>query len=233
VVDQIKNCYDRLEVMREPLRAQILKYHESKKAATNPDEWNVPDPPMLSFFESVKPVRMDNGEIKFQVKAELEPLLFRSAIRSRNRALEAKKRRDNNPNDQIALIDEIENSVACIVSSTNCLESYINHVMERTLPVAAKLFEASPTLPPKWLFVPAVLGTPNLFKPSDFPFSDFVRLVRLRNAIIHYKPTYSTVKGINSKTVSEYNSDNATLALKVVSAMVTELGENSQIGIPS
>jgi len=227
VIDEIQKDYEKLEEIREKLRWKILEYHDKKKLDYDPTDVDVPKPPMLSYFEAVKLTK--DG---YMVKTHMEPLFLRSAIRNLQRARTARQKRDTNPDDYEALLDEIEYSAMCIISATNCLETYINYVISKYLPEESKVFDDTAAHRQKWLWVSAALNLPNRFKPNEPPFSDFSNLVKWRNNAIHHIPEYRRARGTVSHTFNQFNMENAELAVRIVKEMVTKLSENSPIPLP-
>lgn len=225
--NDIKKVYDLLEAEREKIRQKILEYHNRKKINYDPADANVPIPPMLSYFEAVK--LTENG---YQVKTHMEPIFLRSAIRNLHRAEQARQKIDSNPKDYDSLLDEIEYSSMCIITATNCLETYINFVIGKYLPEESKIFDDTSSHRQKWLWVPAALDLPFKFKPNETPFSDFSDLVKWRNNAIHHRAEYRKARGTISHTYNQFNLENAKLAIKVVKEMVTKLSEGNKIPIP-
>ena len=226
---KIKEAYDELEKIKEPIRQKILEYHQKKKTEFNPDDANVPDPPLLSYFESIKPAQ--NG---YYIKTHMEPLFLRSAIRHYNKAKEARSKLFSNPKriDYDALLDEIENSAMCIISATNCLEAYINYVIKKYLPKESKIFDDTSSHRQKWLWVPTALNLPKKFVPEEKPFSDFSNLIRWRNNAIHYMPEYRRARGSVSQVINQFNLENAELSIRIIKDMVRMLSEDSNIPLP-
>lgn len=224
---EVKQAYDKLEEVREKIRQKILEYHNSKKDNYDPEDANVPNPPRLSYFDAVK--LTENG---YQVKTHMEPLFLRSAIRNLHRAKEARQKMDTNPKDYDSLLDEIEYSALCIISATNCLETYINYVISKHLPEESKIFDDTSSHRQKWLWVPTALNLPFKFKPLESPFSDFSNLIKWRNNAIHHKAEYRKARGSVSHTYNQYNLENAKLSVKVVKDMVTKISEGGTIPLP-
>src|SRR5438093_5011367 len=100
-------------------------------------------------------------------------LFFRSAIRNLKRARTPRNKLLKSPDDEEALLDEIEYSAMCIIASTNCLESYINYIIMKYLEKESKVFDDTISHRQKWLWVPLVLNLPYKFKVDESPFSDF------------------------------------------------------------
>ena len=227
-IKQIKNKYDELENERELIRDKIWRYHLEKKPETKPSDANMLDPPMLSCFDAVK--LTEHG---YRTKTHMEPLFLRSAIRNLHRAKEAKSKREADPNDHDALLDEIEYSAMCIINSVNCLETYINFIISKYLSEASRVFDGASGPRQKWLWVPDALNLPQRFKPSDPPFSDFSESVKWRNNTIHHTPAYTRVRGASSHVANQLNLKNATRAVKAVKEMVILLSSGGKIPVPA
>jgi hypothetical protein len=225
--ESIANDYQKLELVRQPLRRKILEYHAEHKDNYDIELAKVPDPPRLSLFEAVKLTKEG-----YYVKTHMEPLFLRSAIRNLQRARAARKKMVQTPDDEEALLDEIEYSAMCIISATNCLESYINYIIAKYLEKESTVFDDTSSHRQKWLWVPLALSIPFKFKVDEPPFSDFSNLVKWRNNIIHHIAAYNRVRGPISHTANQFNLENAELSLRVVIKMISKLCENSVIPLP-
>ena len=225
--ESIANDYQQLELVRQPLRKKILEYHSEHKENYDIELAKVPDPPRLSLFEGVKLTKEG-----YYVKTHMEPLFLRSAIRNLQRATAARKKMVQTPDDEEALLDEIEYSAMCIISATNCLESYINYIIAKYLEKESKVFDDTSSHRQKWLWVPLALNIPFKFKVDEPPFSDFSNLVKWRNNVIHHIAAYNRARGPRSHTANQFNLENAELSLKVVTEMISKLSENSVIPLP-
>lgn len=223
----IEEDYKKLEAERDRTRKIVLEYHNEKKLDYNPDDANVPEPPSLSLFESVK--LTPNG---YMIKTHMEPLFLRSAIRNLQRAREARKKIDESPNNFEPRLDEIEYSAMCIISATNCLESYINYLISKHLPEEAKIFDDTSSHRQKWLWIASAMNLPKKFKPTEPPFSNFSNLVKWRNNVIHHIAEYTRARGPISHTINQFNVENAELAVKTVKEMICFLSEGSNIPLP-
>ncbi len=223
---KVEKAYEDLEMARNKIRCKILEYHNKQKINFDPADANVPKPPLLSYFESVK--LTENG---YQVKTHMEPLFLRSAIRNLQRADTARQKRNSDSEDYDSLLDEIEYSTLCIISATNCLETYINYVIMKHLPLESKIFQRA-SHSQKWLWVHAALNLSFKFKPDEPPFQDFLNLIKWRNNVIHHKAEYRKASGNISHTFNQFNLENAKLSIKVVKEMVTKLSEGKIIPLP-
>lgn len=238
LVARISRDYQALEEIRKPLREKILEYHNSKKTNYDVVDAVVPEPPMLSIFESVKLVNnpastaATQSNIGYFVKTHMEPLFLRSAIRNYQQAKVARAKRDKSPDDQACLLDEMEHSAMCMIAATSCLESYINFIIATYLPEESKVFDDSTSHRQKWLWVPAALNLPKRFNPGEVPFSDFSNVVKWRNNAIHHVAEYTRARDQRSHTYNQFNVENAETALKTVKQMVTFLSQGSAIPLP-
>jgi len=225
--ERIVNDYQTLELVRQSLRDKIFQYHIQKKGKYDVGLAKVSDPPRLSLFEAVK--LTDDG---YYVKTHMEPLFLRSAIRNLQRAKAARQKIIQNPENEEALLDEIEYSAVCIISATNCLESYINYVIAKYLEKESKIFDDTSSHRQKWLWVPLALNIPFKFKVDESPFSDFSNLVKWRNNIIHHIAAYNRARGPRSHTANQFNVENAELSVRIVKEMISKLSENSIVPLP-
>lgn len=220
----IEDTYKELEKAREKLRQKILEYHDIKKPDYDTSNLNAPTPPRLSYFDSIK---YEGG--RYHVKTHMEPVFFRSAIRSLNRAEDARRKRDSDHMDHNYILDEIEYSAACIVSAVNCLESYINFVINEHL--SAKPRDES--IRGKWRCVPKMLKSPFEFDENKPPYSDFSFIIDCRRKTVHYESGYDEAEGEVSKTYNLLNVENARTAVRAVRDMVTTLSEEGKIPLPT
>jgi hypothetical protein len=232
---KIKNLYDQLEKVRRPLRIGIWKYHEQKKVHYDTAKANVPEPPLVSFFDSIRV-----SSSGYEIESHIEPLLYRAAFRNYSMAKEARKQQNDPEIKYESIIDEIEYSAMCIISATSCLESYINYIIGKYLPEESKVFDKSSSHRQKWLWVPAALNLPFRFKVTEPPYKLFSDLVRWRNDVIHHIPEFKAVKkyksgsykGNVSHTYSLFNVEHAKLAVEVVKNMISKLSEGEKIPLP-
>ena len=224
---QVSEIYKKLEEERGKIRDKILAYHNKKKHDFDLKDVDVPDPPILSYFEAVKPVK--DG---YHVLTHMEPLFFHSAIRHK---VLAQKVRDSRLNyldisEHEAFSHEIEHSAMCIISAISCLESYINYIIKKYIPKKSKKLEKASLLQ-KWLCVSSTLELSHKLNPEQSPFSDFATLITLRNNIIHYKPVYVKAEG-SAKVVNQFHLQNAEMAIRVVKEMVTAISVDGKIPTP-
>lgn len=226
-ISKIEDAYNRLDIIREPLRTKILEYHNARKTEFDPTTVNVPNLPMLSYFDAIR--LTEDG---YQVKTHMEPLFLRSAIRNLKRAEEAQKKREENPDDYYALLDEIEYSAMSIISATNCLESYINFIISKYRPKESKIFDDTTSHRQKWLWFPTAMNLSEKFDPEEPPFSDFSLIVRWRNNAIHHKAKYERTRGSVSHTYNQLNVDNAKLAIQTVRDMVRFISKDDKVSLP-
>lgn len=226
---QVSKAYEKLEAERSRIRLKILGHHNRKKVDFDPRDANVPDPPILSRFEAIKPTR--NG---YHVRTHMEPLFLRSAVRHKGLARRAREKRwiDADKPNHDALLDEIEHSAMCIISATNCLESYINYIIKKRLSNRESKRLCKKSLGAKWQNVPLMLGLSCRFDPKLPPFRDFTALIKLRNDAVHHKPEYVPAVQTTSEVVNRFGFDNAALSIKVVKEMVTALSSDGKVPLP-
>lgn len=223
----IAEDYQALERIRAPLREMILEYHGREKGKFDRSTAMRPEPPMLSFFEAVKPT--DNG---YEVKTHMEPLLLRSAIRNCLLARNARQRRNDDPKDHGALLDEMEFSCMSIIASINCLESYINYLIKEHLPGNAEPISFSIPHKKKWLRFTKALNNANVYEEDQSPFKEFAAMVEKRDSIIHHVPHYVSAQGSTSHTFNEFNLESAEEGIWVIREMVSRLSARTIIPLP-
>jgi hypothetical protein len=133
---------------------------------------------------------------------------------------------------------ELIRTVATVhILCATCLEAHINIRAERTL--TGKHFDEFDklSLSGKWLFYSALIGGKCL-DPGRQPFQSFQRLVKFRNALVHYR-----VKSGRSKTYDPYDvppfvkelglrSEAAVDSVSIVREMVAELAKIESREVP-
>ena len=226
-INQVSDAYNKLEVLRQKYRAQILDYHNTQKNKFDLSLATVPTPPELSYLDAIKYTK--DG---YQIKTHMESLFLRSAIRNLLKAQTAKRLHEDNSDNYAMILDEIEYSATSIIASTNCLETYINTVISKYLPSESTIFNDASSHRQKWLWVPAALELTFRFKPEEYPFNAFSNLVKWRNNAIHHKAEYTRPRGSVSHTYNQFNAQNAEIGIKVIKDIVSKLSEDGVIPLP-
>jgi hypothetical protein len=166
---------------------------------------------------------------KYHVYSPIEPLFYRAALRN---CKLAKRWYEEylKTSEQNAMHKEIEYSLMAIISSDSCLEAYINMVIELypTKPEYKKLKDHKK----QWSLVSKVLNPTNPFDEKTPPFSDFSKVVDLRNDALHYVVKYKTPVGDLSPIYHMYSYENAQLSVNVIDPMIDRLSENSNVPMP-
>jgi hypothetical protein len=210
--------------VRKPLRQKIWEYHIQMK---NSKKDNKNTPAEIPHFTILDSFRFDDGG--YQIYSPIEPLFYRAAIRNCKLAKMARdeviKSREHN-----AILKEVEYSLMTIIAAASCLESYINMIIEKysTKPEYKKLKDHKK----QWLLIGNFLNPENLFKEDKLPFSDFAKIVDLRNDALHYTPKFKPPVGDLTPLYDSYRYENAEIALKIIDSMVEHLSENSNIPLP-
>lgn len=226
-IKRIKARYAELEKERPVVRDKIWLEHLRRKQGIKIDGMTVSNsPPMLSYFDTIK---LKDG--KYYTKTHMAPILFRSAIRNLNRANTANEKRQEDKNNYDALLDEMEYSAMCIISSVNCLEAYINYVIVEYLDKEAGTFGGGLKIKDKWWWVPHALNLKQKFKSSTPPFSNFLNLVGWRNKIIHPAAKFVQAQD-RSHVSSQINVKNAEMAVKTIKEMIEVLSNDDSIPLP-
>lgn len=120
--------------------------------------------------------------------------------------------------------------ILCVAS----LEAHINVIAKDIL--SGKILENFDQLSieGKWLYLPLLSGVSS-FNPGIQPFQDFSALIKIRNALVHYKPK---IEDFNGEVVPGYldmlglSIPRAEISIKVVPAMVSKLAEFLKRPIP-
>ena len=117
------------------------------------------------------------------------------------------------------------------ILATACLEAHINlRAKEAFVGRMQERFEMLP-LDAKWLFMPKLLGQSG-FDPGAQPFQDFVKLVKYRNALVHYKGRTEELRYGRAPSALEelgLTVDAASKSITVVPAMIQFLA--TQVGV--
>ena len=123
--------------------------------------------------------------------------------------------------------EERKLSIISILLSVFALEAYINKVGHDSLEDLWGVVERN-SLISKWLTFPLIL-TGNTFDKSIQPFSDFKKIKRWRDQLVHYKKyeheeLVDHPSGVKVPAIYEIaNADNAKLAFNVATNMIKEL----------
>lgn len=120
--------------------------------------------------------------------------------------------------------------ILCLAS----LEAHINILAKNNL--SGKILKNFDYLSveSKWLYLPLLSGM-STFNPGMQPFQDFSDLIKIRNALMHYKPK---IEDFNGEPVPKYldvlglSIPKAEISLKVVPAMVSNLANLLKRPIP-
>jgi hypothetical protein len=238
-IENIAKDYEKLEEIRNEIRIMTLQYHSIKKKGYDRNKHFVLPPPRLSIFDSLK---VDKENDRYLIKTQIHSLFYRSALRNLQRAATAREEGKDTQKEHSALLDEIEYSAICIISSVACLESYINFVIEEYVPKdLKKILVKSVNIRQKWFWIPFALELPFRFNEAENPFFMFSELVERRNRAIHYETVFreahihrttSNYKGSGSYTYSELNLERAKNAIQVVRQMVSRLSDGGKVPLP-
>lgn len=114
------------------------------------------------------------------------------------------------------------------------LEAHINSVAATKLKGKELSHFEKISIEAKWLFFPKILGLTG-FQPGRQPFQRFSKLIKYRNALVHFKGIKEPwVQGaapqfINDLGLSLPSSEDS---LKAVSEMITELSKQLEMEVP-
>lgn len=95
-----------------------------------------------------------------------------------------------------------ERSMTAIVLLAQVLEAFINVVAHARLSPALWQAVERMELQPKWLVVTRLL-TGQEWNQGQQPFQDFYQLIKLRNALVHYKPRFEVKAALIAGTEFE------------------------------
>jgi hypothetical protein len=156
-----------------------------------------------------------------QVRAHPEALYFHIARRAID-GIEQEK-------DEFVLAQRV---ATVIVFSALTLEAFINQEFALH-PETKKLIddEKGITLPAKWLLLPLLLQSSKTFDRGGAPFQQFAKLVKIRNAIVHFEPGRAFQRNPNPDPAKMFFGDlvkNVSLAqscFRVIDEMIRKLHE--------
>jgi hypothetical protein len=223
--EKVQLYYEELEEARKPLRRKIWEYHINFKNGKRDGKIVPSKIPRFTILDSF---RFNGGG--YQIYSPIEPLFYRAAFRN---CKLAKMARDDviKTNEVNAIHKEVEYSLMTIISAASCLESYINMIIEKypTKSEYRKLKDHKK----KWLLVSRHLNAKHPFEENKQPFSDFDKIVDLRNDAMHYTarfrppvdnltPLYDSYRYI----YIVYIYIQAELAVKTMDSMIEHLGSN-------
>ena len=229
--EEIARQYNLLEQERERIRRAVWAYHKSRTSGASGAK-QLPQPPMITQFDSLEVV-----ESGYKIRTYIEPLLYRAAIKHCKSAAEAASKITGSRYPQDSVLDEMEESAMCIMSSFGCLEGYVNSVLKDYCPGYRSVTERTSTVT-KWFLAATLLGVPKCFDPQRAPFSEFLELRAWRNDIVHYEPGWKEVAASRTfsadagKTYSVCNSYNSQRAVRIVRRMIEKLSDECKFPVP-
>jgi hypothetical protein len=232
--DDLMKLFASLEQTRRPLRKKVLQYHNKKKITESLTVDRKPQPPLLTFIDTLKPLH--DG---YAIESHLESLFYSASLENYANAENSRKDEQDTSLYQDALLNEIKYSSLCIICSVLTLESYINSIFSKYLPEDSKVFERS-SLQQKWLYVPYAMSLPFAFSPKTSPFKIFLDLISWRNKAVHHTPEFVKAKthkskhykGLVSAAFGTFNRENAKLAIRCEEEMILKLSEGDTIPLP-
>jgi len=216
--------YTELENARKSVRDFLWDYHLKRKNESSTSELVTTTPPKLTEFDVIS---VENG--KHVVHTHLEPLLYRAALR--NYKLCKKIHEQSQGHDDVGQdILEIEYSIMTVVAIIGCLESYINYVIkEKGTPDHLKIQDLSK----KWKVMAKLLNNNvEVFGENTPPFSDFKKIIRWRNKVMHNKIKFLAPIGAESTTSAIFTYENAKKSILVSKAMIIKFCATSDLTEP-
>jgi hypothetical protein len=232
---QVIEKYSELEKVKAPLRQQVLDWYRKRKNEFIRNEKKVQPEAVLPTLTHLDSLQVADG--KYKVRSNIEPLLYRAAIKNLAEAKkEVEKRNKKSELPPTTILNETEASALCIISSVTCAEAYINSVIQGFAPSLWDTLE-SMSLSGKWLLLPAPIGIQDCFEKGKGVYNKFCEVVQWRNDIVHYKFGFEKTKRLDdgrvtSRTYSIYNAKNAHIAVESVAAMIQQLSNKLQIPYP-
>ena len=117
-----------------------------------------------------------------------------------------------------------------IISAITCLESFINMIIDKypTKPEYKKLKD----IKKKWRLVNNFLNKQNQLIEGQLPFSDFAKLVDLRNDSVHYFVNHKDVLNDFVPIYNEYGYANSKLAVGILDKMIENISSSSSVPLP-
>jgi len=142
-------------------------------------------------------------------------------------------------NEQVTLVEDLKSTAkeassrslqAAATTHMFCiaaLEAHINKIASSCM--KSKMFDHYEKLPieGKWLLLPQLLGKTG-FDPGQQPFQDFSHLIKIRNALVHYKG--KKVAGFYADSADLYKPlgltvEEATTSVEATKKMIIKLAE--------
>ena len=114
------------------------------------------------------------------------------------------------------------------------LEAHINSIAAAKLKGKELNHFEKISIEAKWLFFPKILGLPG-FQPGRQPFQRFSKLIKYRNALVHYKGIKEPwVQGVAPQFISNLglSISSSEESLKAVCEMITELSKQLGLEVP-
>ncbi len=235
--ENAREAYANLERTRCSLRERILEYHEANKRAAITPTLTGP-PAVITYLDSFQIAKDEDGKYEYHIRSHVEPLFYRRALEFLKETKEIVENKTRGKAEAISIVDEIESSAACIVFCVLCLETYINLVGEEYCQKVWSGRYARANLATKWISIPYVLGSPDCFELKSKLYSDFIKVVKWRNQIVHYEVKFKKTQPIQdqkraSQIYSICNLKNAELAVETTRAMIVRLSNKTPVKIPS
>jgi hypothetical protein len=84
----------------------------------------------------------------------------------------------------------------------------------------------------QWNLVGKFLNNKQQFVDDKPPFSDFIKIVHLRNDALHYTLEFKPPVGDLTPLYNSYRYENAELAVRTIESMIEHLCENSSVQLP-
>ncbi len=130
----------------------------------------------------------------------------------------------------------LQNVAITHIFCATALEAHINGIAKGRLTGKFKEIFEKISLEGKWLFLPKILGKMSFDQGSE-PFQSFLRLIKYRNELIHYKGRKDEWEGFEYGEPKFFEKLGLSLtvaknSLKTVREMILELSKNMKIDPP-
>ena len=168
----------------------------------------------------------------------MEDILYESAKFNLQQTQTISAQRTIQAMDLTLLKNEIQFSASTIIASINCLEAYINSILEnhfRSQPKEVKEYARGLRIKTKWYLAPLILGNPNTFDVTTSPFVNFRHLNSYRNEVIHWDAVVPTPQSgrYPIPALRNLNVRNAELAVRTIKEMINTFCTFTGLTLPS
>jgi len=224
---QVAEFYRWLDKLRRPILESLLEVHERRKSEYLQETDDVPRPPLLSRYDSL---RVSEGE--YHVDFGLEAILFFACERRVQRVLEIDESKAEGAG-RIAVLDEdYGERAAAIVMGAACLEAFTNRVGRELCPKLWPDIERTNSLIAKWSILLEVKGKGDQLRLDGGLFQLLGSLKKYRDAIMHYKAEGIPITGANPPQETIVPRAFVEALPQKVTAFIQAASEAVEVGTP-